>query len=68
MKPGSEIPNSASVVDSLIKKHFAGSKGIVQALDRVAEVNGGQGPNYQQANEGLEIVLQALKKMREGKK
>lgn len=62
---GREAPSAAKLVDELTKKH-AGY--IARGLTAIAEVNGGEGPQFAAANAGLNKMLEALQKMREGKR
>lgn len=55
----------AKLVDELSKKHVAA---MVRGIDAVAEVNGGKGLAHVCANDALNDLIAALKRMRGGEK
>ena len=63
-KQGKEI-SPAKMVDALTKKHVGY---LVRGIDAVAKINGGKGPNHKQANDSLNTLIGALKKMRKGER
>lgn len=60
---GKAKPSAASLVDQLLRKHVGY---LVRGIDAVAEANGGKGKYHRHANEGLNLVIGSLRKMREG--
>ncbi len=62
-----EVPSTAAIFDQIQRKHFSGSSGLPQSLDKLAEACGSRGPNYKSANDGLNLFLKHGKEMRKGK-
>lgn len=60
---GSERASSASLVDALMRQHVGH---IARGLTAIAAANGGEGKRFREADAGLNQMILALQKMREG--
>lgn len=64
-KSGRVANSAASIVDSLTKKHVGH---IARGLTAIAKSNGGEGTQFKAADAGLNQMINALKKMRDGER
>ena len=53
----------ATLVDNLFRSHVGH---VARGLTGIAEANGGEGPQFRRADEGLNDLIGAMKEMREG--
>ena len=62
---GRQKKSPATLVDALTKKHIGQ---LARGLTEIAELNGGEGAQFNRANKGLNELIKGLQGMREGKK